>query len=78
MEARLSRCAMVTHWLPHTLVQFLFCLVLVYKKVWCSLSSLSMQTGVLVVTLRIILICFPTFCILRHGLFLKNLSSLAC
>ena len=32
-----------------------FCLVLVHKKVWCSLSSLSIQTGVLIVTFRITL-----------------------
>ena len=54
--ARFSRCAVVTHWLPHTLVQIFFCLVLVHKKVWCCLSSLSIQTGVFAVTFYITLI----------------------
>ena len=56
MEARFSRCAVATHWLPHTLVQIFFYLVLVHKLVWCSLSSLSIQTGVWAVTLRITLL----------------------
>ena len=64
MVARFSRCIVVTHWLPHTLVQIVFCLilvhkkvwcVLVHKKVWCSLSSLSIQTGALTVTSHITL-----------------------
>ena len=50
MEARFSGCAVITHWLPHTSVQIFFRFVLVYKKVWCSLSSLSIQSGVLAVT----------------------------
>ena len=50
IEARFLECAVATHWLPHTPVQIFFCLVLVLKKVWCSLSSLSIQTGVLGVT----------------------------
>ena len=50
MEARFSGCAVATHWLPHTLVQIFFRLVLVHKKVWCSLSSLSIQIGFLAVT----------------------------
>ena len=29
MEAKFSRCAMVTHWLPHTLVQIFF------ASFWC-------------------------------------------
>ena len=33
-----------------------FCLVLVHKKVWCSLFSLSIQTGVWAVTFRITLL----------------------
>ena len=55
MVARFSGCAVVTHWLPHTLVQIFFRLVLVHKKVWCSLSSLSIQSGVLAVTFCITL-----------------------
>ena len=45
-------CAMITHWLRHTLVQIFFRLFLVHKSVWCSLFSLSIQTGVLAVTFR--------------------------
>ena len=56
MVARFSGCALVTHWLPHTPVQIFFCLVLVHKKVWCSLSSLSIETGVLAMTFCIILL----------------------
>ena len=56
MVARFSGCAMITHWLPHTLVQIFFRLILVHKKVWCCLSSLSIQTGVLVVTFYITLL----------------------
>ena len=59
MVARFLRCAVATHWLLHTLIQIFFCLVLVHKKVWCCLSSLSIQTGVLAVTFCIILISFP-------------------
>ena len=55
MEARFSGCALATHWLPHTLVQIFFCLGLVHKKFWCSLSSLSIQTGLLAVTFGITL-----------------------
>ena len=58
MEARFLGCAMATYWLPHTLVQITFHLVLVHKKVWCSLSSLSIQIGVLAVTFRITLMSF--------------------
>ena len=32
-----------------------FFLILVHKKVWCSLSSLSIQTGLLAMTFYIIL-----------------------
>ena len=42
-----SGCAVIPHWLPHTPVQIFFSLLLVHKKVWCSLSSSSIQTGVL-------------------------------
>ena len=56
MEVRFSRCAVATHWLPHTPVQIFFHLILVHKKVWCSLSSLSIQTGVLAMTFCITLI----------------------
>ena len=56
MEARFLKCAIATHWLPHTPVQIFFHLVLVHKKVWCSLSSLSIQIGVLAVTFYITLL----------------------
>ena len=55
MVARFLGCAMITCWLPHTPVQNFFRLVLVHKKVWCSLSSLSTQTRALAQTFRIIL-----------------------
>ena len=68
MVARFSRCAVVTHWLPHTPVQIFFCLVLVHKKVWCCLSSLSIQTGVFAIIFRINLM-FANFegCKLEEG-----------
>ena len=50
MVARFLGCGVVTHWLLYTLDQIFFCLILVHKKVWCCLSSLSIQIGVLVVT----------------------------
>ena len=56
MVARFSECAVVSNWLPHTMVQFFFRLVLVHKTIWCSLSSLSIQTKVLAVTFYITLI----------------------
>ena len=56
--ARFSECAVVSNWLPHIPVQIFFCLVLVHKTVWCSLSSSSIQTGVLAGTFRITLICY--------------------
>ena len=56
MVARFSECAVVTYWLFHTPVQIFFHLVLVHKKVWCCLSSLSIQTGVFAVTFCIILL----------------------
>ena len=49
-------CAVITHWLPHTPVQKKICLLLVHKIVWCSLSSSSIQTGVLAVTFHITLL----------------------
>ena len=55
MVARFSECIVVSNWLPHTLVQIFFHLVLVHKTVWCSLSSSSIQIGVLAVTFRITL-----------------------
>ena len=58
METRAATfpgCAMITHWLPHTPVQIFFCLFLMHKIVWCSLSSSSIQTGVLEVTFCITL-----------------------
>ena len=54
--ARISGCAVVTYWLPHTPVQIFFHLILVHKKVWCYLSFLDIQTGVLAVTFRITLL----------------------
>ena len=56
MVARFSECAVVSNWLPHTLVQIFFRLVLVHKTVWCSLSSSSIQTGVLTWTFHITLL----------------------
>ena len=48
MVARFLECTVVSNWLPHTPVQIFFHLILVHKTVWCSLSSSSIQTGVLV------------------------------
>ena len=70
MVARFSGCVVVIHWLPHAPVQIFFGLVLVHKKVWCFLSSLSIQTGVLTVTFHITLLyrifinieSFDSFC----------------
>ena len=56
MVARFSECAVVSNWLPHTPVQIFFRLVLVHKTIWCSLSSSSIQTGVLAGTFRTTLI----------------------
>ena len=56
MVARFLECVVLTHWLLHSPVQFFFRLVLVHKTVWCLLSSLSIQTGVLAVTFRITLV----------------------
>ena len=58
MEARLLGCVVATHWLLHTLVQIFFHLVLVHKKVWCSLSSLNIQSRVLAMTFYITLLEF--------------------
>ena len=55
MVARFLECAMLTHWLLHSLVQIFFHLVLVHKTIWCSLSSSSIQTGVLAMTFHITL-----------------------
>ena len=57
MVARFSRCIVVTHWLLHTPVKIFFHLILVHKKVWYCLSSLSIQIGVFAVTFCITL--FP-------------------
>ena len=56
MMARFSECAVVSNWLPHTPVQIFFRLVFVHKTIWCSLSSSSIQTGVLAGTFRITLL----------------------
>ena len=53
--ARFSEYAVVSYWLPHIPVQIFFRLVLVHKTVWCSLSSLSIQTRVLARTFHITL-----------------------
>ena len=44
MVARFLGGAVVTHWLPPTLVQIFFHLILVHKKIQCFLPSLSIQT----------------------------------
>ena len=56
MVARFSECVVVSNWLPDTPVQIFFRLVLVHKIVWCSLSTSSIQTGVLAVTFCITLL----------------------
>ena len=56
MEARFLGCVVATHWLPHTPIQKKICLVLMHKKFWCYLFSLSIQTGVLTVIFYINLI----------------------
>ena len=38
MVARFLRCAVVTHWLPHTPVQIFFRLLLVIKKIGAVFS----------------------------------------
>ena len=48
-------CEVITHWLRHTLVQIFYHLLLVHKIVWCSLSSSSIQMGVVAVPFRITL-----------------------
>ena len=55
MVTTFLRCVVVTHLLPHTPAQILFCLVLELKKVWCCISSLSIQIGVFSETFRITL-----------------------
>ena len=62
MVATFLECGMVTHWLPHTQVQIFFCLVLELKKVWCCLSSLSIETGVFAETFRITLLYLQSMC----------------
>ena len=61
MVARFLECAVITHWLPHTPIQIFFCLVLVHKKVWCSLSFLNIQTEVLAQTFHITLIVITSY-----------------
>ena len=61
MVTRFLGCAVVTHWLPHTSVQKKFRLILVHKKVWCSLFSLNIQTGVFAVTFCITLLYIRVF-----------------
>ena len=56
MEARFLGWVVITHWLSHTLVQIFLHLILVHKKVWCYLTSLSIQTGVLALTFHITLL----------------------
>ena len=64
MVAKFSECAVISNWLPHTLVQIFFRLVLVHKTIWCSLSSSSIQTGVLAMTFHITLMSQNDF---RHS-----------
>ena len=64
MVARFLEFAVVSNWLPHTLVQIFFGLILVHKTVWCSLSSSSIQTRVLVVTFHITLLSQKTIFLL--------------
>ena len=54
MVATFSRCVVITHWLPHTPVQISFRLVLELKKIWCCLSSLSIQIGIFAKTFYIL------------------------
>ena len=56
MVVRFSECVVISNWLPHTPVQIFFRLILVHKTIWCSLSSSSIQTGVLAETFCITLI----------------------
>ena len=70
--ARFSKCAVVTNWLPHTLVQIFFGLLLVHKIVWCSLSSLSIQT------VDDFLYNSNTFSFLRSTSTCKYLSKIIC
>ena len=63
MMARFSECAVVSNWLPHTSVQIFFRLVLVHKTIWCSLSSSSIQIGVLAGTFCITLLVYSFGCI---------------
>ena len=56
MVATFLGCIVVTHWLPHTLVQIFFCLFLEFKKVWYCLSPLNIQTRVFIEILCIILL----------------------
>ena len=58
MVATFSGCLVVTHWLPHTQVQKKFHLVLELKKVWCCLSALSIQIGILAQIFGITLMYF--------------------
>ena len=55
MVATFLGCAVVSHWLPYTLVQ-IFCFFLEVWKVWYCLSSLRIQTRVFIETLHITLL----------------------
>ena len=54
MVAIFLECAVITHWLPHTPVQ-IFCFFLELKKVWYYLFYLSIQIGIFIEILHIIL-----------------------
>ena len=56
MVARFLGCVVVTHQLPHTPVQIFSRLILVHKKFWCCLFSLSIQIEVFAVTFHITLV----------------------
>ena len=61
MVARFLEYVVVTHWLPHIPIQFFFRLVLVYKKIWCCLFTLSIQIGVFAMNFHIILMVYNNF-----------------
>ena len=82
MKARFLGCAVALIGCLILWSKFFF-LVLVHKRVWCSFSSLSIQTGVWAVTLRITLmfdkVCNKrfegkcVFCCIHHVLVLSRI-----
>ena len=67
IEARFLGRTEASHWLHHTPVQIFFRFILVHKKVYCSLSSLCIQTRVLAVTFCITLLSTLFFLIFQHN-----------